>query len=229
MWNLEPERRGIFKAARTNLLFLFLLLIALFGALVFVGIAVAKYNSSSGTLHTAYQSFLNTGFFLVVHVGHLGVYASLSPSPSLSLSLSPSPSLSLSPSLSPSPSPSPSVSLSLSPSLSPSPPLPSPSPSPLPSPSPSPSPLPLPLPLPLPSPSLSPSLSPLSHSTLVSHRSKITMLQTITDLTDSIKNCNASLVLSFMQSTAFFSCVILALLCVRPLPFTLNHSLSLSL
>ena len=43
MWNLEPERRGIFKAARTNFLFLLLLLVTLFGALVPVGFAVAKY------------------------------------------------------------------------------------------------------------------------------------------------------------------------------------------
>ncbi|KAL5473026.1 hypothetical protein EMCRGX_G027466 [Ephydatia muelleri] len=46
MWNLEPERRGIFKAARTNLLFLMLLQIALFGAIVFVGFAVARFLPS---------------------------------------------------------------------------------------------------------------------------------------------------------------------------------------
>eukprot|EP00731_Ephydatia_muelleri_P029443 Em0020g1087a len=47
MWNLEPERRGIFKAARTNFLFLLLLLVTLFGALVPVGFAVAKLQPSA--------------------------------------------------------------------------------------------------------------------------------------------------------------------------------------
>lgn len=42
MWNLTPDKRGAFKAARTNFLFILLMLVALFIILLPIGYIIAK-------------------------------------------------------------------------------------------------------------------------------------------------------------------------------------------
>ena len=44
IWNLTPDKRATFRAARTNFLFVFLLLLSLFVILVPVGVTVSRYN-----------------------------------------------------------------------------------------------------------------------------------------------------------------------------------------